>query len=65
MRYEDVVELGMFSPCTTAMTYKAHQMVVETRLRPRGDQNKKKRFWCYVNISVGKYALGAQELEGC
>ena len=64
VRYEDVVTLGDISPRPTAMSNKTHQMMIEARLRTRGDHNEKKRLWCCVNSCMGEYAFGAQELKG-
>ena len=63
MRNEDVVALGMFSQRPTAVSYKTHQVMIERRLRSRGDHDKKKRLWCCENSGMGEYAFGAQKLK--
>lgn len=39
-------------------------MMVETRLRVRGDNDQKKRLWCCVNSRMREYAFSAQKLRG-
>ena len=64
MRYKNVVALGDFSPCPTAMTDKTYQMMVERRLRTRSNHDEEKRLWCSVNSGMGEYTFSAQELKG-
>lgn len=65
MRYEDMVALGDFSPRLAISNTKTYQMMVEKRLRTRGDHDEKKYLWCCVNGGMGEDAFGAQELKVC
>ena len=63
MRYEDVIALGMFSLGPTAVYYKTHEMMIETRLRTRGNHDQEESFGCCVNSGMREDTFSAQELK--